>query len=138
MIGIIDYGSGNVQAIATIYKNLNIEYQVLKEELEVGDEVLMGKYRNKRAIIKDFGKDKNNQPTIKTTKGERSMYSFRVAKFMEGPSATEKYQDFFKKKMAESGFTSIKKMSGKEKRSFFSQLSKEWKEEKERQKKAKE
>ena len=26
MIGIIDYGSGNVQAIATIYKNLNIDY----------------------------------------------------------------------------------------------------------------
>tara|TARA_B100000609_G_C17018114_1_gene332248 strand:+ start:84 stop:698 length:615 start_codon:yes stop_codon:yes gene_type:complete len=29
MIGIIDYGSGNIHAIATIYKNLNIEYQVL-------------------------------------------------------------------------------------------------------------
>tara|TARA_B100001758_G_C18414488_1_gene618408 strand:- start:2217 stop:2831 length:615 start_codon:yes stop_codon:yes gene_type:complete len=29
MIGIIDYGSGNVQAIATIYKNLNIEYKVI-------------------------------------------------------------------------------------------------------------
>ena len=29
MIGIIDYGSGNIQAIATIYKNLNIEHQVL-------------------------------------------------------------------------------------------------------------
>ena len=30
MIGIIDYGSGNVQAIATIYKNLNINYQVIQ------------------------------------------------------------------------------------------------------------
>ncbi len=30
MIGIIDYGSGNIHAIATIYKNLNIEYQVLR------------------------------------------------------------------------------------------------------------
>ena len=29
MIGIIDYGSGNVQAIATIYKILNIEYKVV-------------------------------------------------------------------------------------------------------------
>ena len=29
MIGIIDYGSGNIQAIATIYKNLNIKYQVI-------------------------------------------------------------------------------------------------------------
>tara|TARA_X000000950_G_scaffold18970_1_gene20528 strand:- start:13323 stop:13937 length:615 start_codon:yes stop_codon:yes gene_type:complete len=30
MIGIIDYGSGNIHAIATIYKNLNIECQVLR------------------------------------------------------------------------------------------------------------
>ena len=29
MIGIIDYGSGNVQAIATIYKKLNIDYLVI-------------------------------------------------------------------------------------------------------------
>ena len=29
MIGIVDYGSGNVQAIATIYKNLNIECLVI-------------------------------------------------------------------------------------------------------------
>jgi imidazole glycerol-phosphate synthase subunit HisH len=29
MIGIIDYGSGNVQAIATIYNILNIEYKVV-------------------------------------------------------------------------------------------------------------
>ena len=32
MIGIIDYGSGNVQAIATIYKNLNIDYQVISDK----------------------------------------------------------------------------------------------------------
>ena len=27
MIGIINYGSGNIQAIATIYKYLNIDFQ---------------------------------------------------------------------------------------------------------------
>ena len=39
MIGIINYGSGNVQAIATIYKNLNISYQVLTKvnDLEKAD-----------------------------------------------------------------------------------------------------
>jgi len=31
MIGIIDYGSGNVQAIATIYKNLNIDYLIISD-----------------------------------------------------------------------------------------------------------
>ena len=31
MIGIIDYGSGNIQAIATIYKNLNIDYLIISD-----------------------------------------------------------------------------------------------------------
>lgn len=43
MIGIIDYGSGNVQAIATIYKNLNIEHQVLNnpEDLKKADKLIL-------------------------------------------------------------------------------------------------
>ena len=43
MIGIIDYGSGNVQAIATIYKNLNIEHQVLTrpEDLNKVDKLIL-------------------------------------------------------------------------------------------------
>ena len=31
MIGIIDYGSGNIQAITTIYKNLNIQYKLISK-----------------------------------------------------------------------------------------------------------
>ena len=43
MIGIIDYGSGNVQAIATIYKNLNINYQVITkpEDLDKADKLIL-------------------------------------------------------------------------------------------------
>lgn len=43
MIGIIDYGSGNVQAIATIYKNLNIKYEVITkpEDLERADKLIL-------------------------------------------------------------------------------------------------
>ena len=43
MIGIIDYGSGNVQAIATIYKNLNINYQVITKpkDLEKADKLIL-------------------------------------------------------------------------------------------------
>ena len=43
MIGIIDYGSGNVQAIATIYKNLNINYQLMtkSEDLEEADKLIL-------------------------------------------------------------------------------------------------
>jgi len=43
MIGIIDYGSGNVQAIATIYKNININYQVISkpEDLDKADKLIL-------------------------------------------------------------------------------------------------
>ena len=43
MIGIINYGSGNIQAIATIYKNLNISYQVITnlEELQKVDKLVL-------------------------------------------------------------------------------------------------
>ena len=43
MIGIINYGSGNVQAIATIYKKLNIEYRVMtdKADLKKADKLVL-------------------------------------------------------------------------------------------------
>ena len=43
MIGIIDYGSGNIQAIAKIYKNLNIKFQVINKpkELEKVDKLVL-------------------------------------------------------------------------------------------------
>lgn len=43
MIGIIDYGSGNVQAIATIYKNLNIDYQLITnpKDLKKADRLIL-------------------------------------------------------------------------------------------------
>ena len=43
MIGIIDYGSGNIQAIATIYKSLNIECQVFNKpkDLKQADKLII-------------------------------------------------------------------------------------------------
>ena len=51
-------------------------------DVKIGDMVLVGKFKNRKAIVKGFGKDKNNQPTVKTTKGEYSLYRFRVNKYM--------------------------------------------------------
>ncbi len=36
MIGLINYGSGNIQAIATIYKKLNIDYKVITDAGNLG------------------------------------------------------------------------------------------------------
>lgn len=115
--------------------------QVLKEEekdddlmksytlsLEKGDEVLMGKYRNKKAEIKGFSFDKHNQPVMHTTKGTRKMTAFRIADKMPEESAQEKYSKFLKKKMKEFDKSSFKKLSRAEKK----EVSDEWKKEKEK------
>lgn len=43
MIGIVDYGSGNVQAIANIYNRLNIPFQIIKEpnKLNIADHLIL-------------------------------------------------------------------------------------------------
>ena len=38
--------------------------ETLELPLGVGDVILTGKFKNKRTVIKKFGKDKNGQPTI--------------------------------------------------------------------------
>ena len=67
MIGIIDYGSGNVQAIATIYKNININYQVISkpEDLDKADKLILpgvGAFDSTMQKLIDSGlKDKLNE-----------------------------------------------------------------------------
>ena len=70
MIGIIDYGSGNIQAIATIYKNLNIKYQVITkpEDLEKANKLVLpgvGAFDATMQQLIDSGlKDKLNELVI--------------------------------------------------------------------------
>ena len=49
-------------------------------DLEIGDEIKTGKFRNVKAEIKDFKTDDNGQPVVKTNKGDKKAYSFRVSK----------------------------------------------------------
>lgn len=43
MIGIVDYGSGNIQAIANIYNRLNIPFQIIKDpdKLKIADHLIL-------------------------------------------------------------------------------------------------
>lgn len=97
--------------------------------LEKGDEVLMGKYRNKKAEIKGFSLDKHNQPVMHTNKGNRKMTAFRISDKMPEESAQEKYSKFVKKKLKEFDKPSFKKLNNDEKR----EISDEWKKEKEKE-----
>jgi len=47
-------------------------------DIEVGDVILTGRFKNKRTVVKDIGKDKLGQPTVNGMK----VLSFRIEKLM--------------------------------------------------------
>ena len=51
--------------------------------LEIGDTIMVGRFKNKKVVVKGFGKDKNGQPTVKTDGGEYSLLKFRIKKLMK-------------------------------------------------------
>jgi len=50
--------------------------------LAVGDVLLAGKFKNRRATITGFSSDENNQPVAQTDKGELKIFKSRIAKLM--------------------------------------------------------
>lgn len=51
--------------------------------IEVGDEVMVGKFKNRKATVKGFSKDDHNQPVLKTDKGEHKLFKPRLTKLEE-------------------------------------------------------
>lgn len=51
--------------------------------IEVGDEILVGKFKNRRATVTGFGVDEHNQPVLKTTKGDQKLFKPRIVKLSE-------------------------------------------------------
>ena len=51
-------------------------------DLNVDDTLLIGKWKNRKAVIKGFDKDEHNQPVAKTNKGDQKVFKGRVAKLM--------------------------------------------------------
>lgn len=49
----------------------------------VGDMILIGRFKNRKAIVKGFGTGKHNQPTVVTDKGTVPLFRFRVQKLMK-------------------------------------------------------
>jgi hypothetical protein len=53
-------------------------------DLEIGDTILRGKFKNKPVVVKDIGTDEHGQPTINGKK----MLSFRIKKLMPKKEGT--------------------------------------------------
>ena len=52
-------------------------------KISVGDEVMVGKFKNRKAEVKGFSKDDHNQPVLKTTKGDQKLFKPRLSKLMK-------------------------------------------------------
>ena len=74
------------------FRNLMIRYPQTSEsvveaedtlklpDIAVGDEVMVGKFKNRKAEVKGFSKDAHNQPVLKTTKGDQKLFKPRLSK----------------------------------------------------------
>jgi hypothetical protein len=56
--------------------------QLELQPVDVGDIVLVGKFKNSKATVKGFTSDQNNQPVLKTDKGDQKLFKPRLTKLM--------------------------------------------------------
>lgn len=52
--------------------------ETIKLDINVGDEILAGRFKNKKVIVKDIGEDKDNQPTI----NGKTILKFKIKKLI--------------------------------------------------------
>ncbi len=52
---------------------------MIKVDVKIGDEILIGRFKNKRIKVKELGKDEYGHPTI----NGKPMLNFRLAKYMD-------------------------------------------------------
>lgn len=50
--------------------------------IAVGDTVLIGKFKNRKATVTGFGTDSRGQPILHTTKGDQQLFKPRIVKLM--------------------------------------------------------
>lgn len=48
--------------------------------INVGDEIKIGKFKNRKTQVTGFDTDDHNQPVLKTTKGDQKLFKPRISK----------------------------------------------------------
>ena len=71
--------------------------EMIDLDIEVGDVILGGKYKNKRMIVKDIGEDELGQPTV----NGKPILKFRIEKFLPDEKKSKKTLDAEKEKEKE-------------------------------------
>tara|TARA_Y100001970_G_scaffold173014_1_gene211435 strand:+ start:3525 stop:3770 length:246 start_codon:yes stop_codon:yes gene_type:complete len=67
--------------------------EALDLDIEVGDVILTGRFKNKRTVVKEIGTDENGQPTINGMKA----LNFRIEKLMPKSKWSKKSLEAAKK-----------------------------------------
>ena len=73
-------------------------------DLNIGDTILTGRFKNKRVVVKDIGVDEKGQPTI----NGRPMLKFRIKKLIP-TNKEDKVTEIVKKNIKNSFDKKIKK-----------------------------
>jgi hypothetical protein len=85
-----------IKDIISESKSMDDSTEILKlPDIEVGDAVKVGKFKNRKATVTGFKKDDHNQPVLKTTKGDHKLFKPRVSKLEESVTATLYHGDNF-------------------------------------------
>ena len=71
--------------------------EMIKLDIEVGDVILGGKYKNKRMVVKDIGEDELGQPTV----NGKPILKFRIEKFLPDEKKSKKTLDAEKEEEGE-------------------------------------
>ena len=81
-----------------IFENWRSYCEAIELDIEVGDIVLGGKYKNKRMEVKEIGEDDLGQPTV----NGKPILKFRIEKFLPDSKKSKKTLDAEKEKEDES------------------------------------
>lgn len=63
-----------------VFDIINEQDEYQPPTIKKGDEVKVGKFKNRKAEVKGFDVDKHGQPVLQTTKGEHKLFKPRISK----------------------------------------------------------
>ena len=89
VMGALGAEEGTMQGIMENWRQFSESVEL---DIEVGDIVLGGKFRNKRIEVKEFGKDALGQPTI----NGRPILKFRIEKHLPDSKKSKKTRELEK------------------------------------------
>ena len=73
----------------TTHQLRRIIRESLTLDIDVGDVVLTGKFKNRRTVVKEIGKDEYGHPTI----NGKSVLKFKIEKLLPKDKQSKKTQD---------------------------------------------